>query len=124
MAQAISFICSFCHERIEDCDSPVLVYVVASIAPMHPQVLEGRADVTDLPLPEKIREILLKPRQRREYCAGCFAREFSQPLLDVEGVEVASPEEAKDFLDGAKDRPALLGSEVIEPPPPPSVEGL
>lgn len=108
MAQAISFICSVCHERIEDCLSPVLVYVVASIAPMHPQVLEGPADVTDLPLPEKIREILLKPRQRRDYCVGCFAREFSRPLFDVEGVEVASPEEAKDFLDGVKERPALL----------------
>lgn len=114
MAHGYSFICSVCHERIEDCLTPVIVYVVVSLAPMHPLALSGggQADVTDIPLPLKVRDILLKPRQRRDYCAGCFAREFNLPLADVEGVEVATPEEAKDLLDGAKER-SLNGVEDI-----------
>lgn len=100
--QGASFICSECHQRIEDCNSPIIIYIVASLAPMHPSArVTGTVDLTDMPMPAEIRTVLSKPRQRRDYCVGCFARVFGQPLVDAKGETVALPDEAKLHLDGA-----------------------
>jgi hypothetical protein len=98
MSQATSFTCEHCSERIEDPsattayegDNPVVVYIVAGIAPMHPMALAGKgaADITDFPLPRFLRDLLAQPVARMDMCAECFAEKFSLPMVDKEGKEV------------------------------------
>ena len=79
--QATSFTCSHCLERIEDSDCPVVVYVVAGVAPMHPAVQKGLTDVTGYPLPAIVREILSQPVNRMDFCAKCFGEKLGVPLV-------------------------------------------
>lgn len=92
--QATSFICDDCNCRIEDHDSPVVIYLTAGVVPMHPSVREGSVDVTDHPMPKILRDLLAKPVAREEYCAACFAKKIGHPLLDAEGNEVNLAPEA------------------------------
>lgn len=79
--QATSFTCSHCAERIEDSDCPVVVYVVAGLAPMHPEAQNGTADVTDHPLPAIVRELLSQPVSRMDFCGKCFGEKLNLPLV-------------------------------------------
>lgn len=99
--QGTSFICEHCHERIEDCNSPVIVYIVAGIAPLHPAAQANGVDLTLMPLPAVVREVLAHPHNRMDFCAGCFAEKLGLPLLDEKGEHVAASHEAKVHLDGA-----------------------
>lgn len=97
--QATSFTCSCCNERIEDPssttryegDNPVIVYMVAGVAPMHPQMPKekgGVFDVTDFPMPQIVRDLLAQPVARMEFCPECFAEKLGLPMVDKSGKTV------------------------------------
>lgn len=96
----VSYPCSDCGERIEDTNCPVVVYIVAGLAPIHPMTKAGagQADVTDYPLPQIVRDLLAQPVARQEYCAGCFAKKMGHPLVDANGKVVAKPANAEAYL--------------------------
>jgi hypothetical protein len=91
MPQHVSFTCSDCSERIEDQKSPVVVYIVAGLAPMHPetQAGKGHADVTDHPMPQIVRDLLAQPVARLDFCPGCLGKRLNLPLVDATGKAVA-----------------------------------
>ena len=95
--QHASFKCDHCQERIEDPgtsvypgDCPVVIYLVAGLAPGHPMVLAGKgaADVTDFALPQIVRDLFAQPVARMDWCPECFAEKFGLPMVDKEGKEV------------------------------------
>lgn len=88
MPQNTSFSCSCCDERIEDCDCPVVVYMVAGLAPMHPRTQGGDVDVTDIPMPAIVRELLAQPVSRMDFCPKCLAEKLGLPLVDKDGKTV------------------------------------
>ena len=93
--QGVSYTCSHCIERIEDPsattvyegDCPIVVYMVAGLAPLHPLSIEGKgtADVTDFPMPDIVRELLSLPTARMEFCPECLAEKLGLPMKDAEG---------------------------------------
>ena len=89
--QAISFSCEDCGGRIENKDCPVVVYLVAGLAPLHPatQAGNGHADVTDYPLPQIVRDLLAQPVARMDFCPDCLAKRLNLPLVDADGKAVA-----------------------------------
>ncbi|MGH9422212.1 MAG: hypothetical protein ACRD3J_19705 [Thermoanaerobaculia bacterium] len=103
MAQGTSFICNDCGGRIEDQNCPVVIYVVAGLAPMHPITKGGvsTADVTDYPMPPVVRELFSQPVARMEFCVGCFAARLGQPLIDAAGQVIASSSEAQQYMKAA-----------------------
>lgn len=82
MAQATSFRCDGCGERIEDMVNPVIVYYVTGPAPMHPIITDGGAEVGQFPLSARVRAVLAQKVARRELCAVCHAWEHGDDLLD------------------------------------------
>lgn len=100
MPQAVSYSCSNCDERIEDPgtsvypgDCPVVVYLVAGIAPMHPLAKDGTADVTDFAMPQIVRDLLAQPVARMDFCPECFAEKLGLPMVDKDG-NVVKPRRA------------------------------
>ena len=89
--QAISFSCEDCGERIETKDCPVVVYLVAGLAPMHPSTVAGMgvADVTYHPMPQIARELLARPVPRMDFCPECLAKRLNVPMIDANGETVA-----------------------------------
>jgi hypothetical protein len=81
--QATSFTCSDCNERIEDKECPVIVYMVAGLAPMHPLTVAGKqqADVTDFPMPQIVRDLLAQPVARMDFCPDCLGKRLNLPLV-------------------------------------------
>jgi len=90
MSQAVSFSCSDCQKRIEDMDCPVVCYMVAGLAPLHPLTLDGKgaADVTDFPMPQIVRDLLAQPIARMDFCPECLAEKLNFPMVDKDGKEV------------------------------------
>lgn len=79
----LSFPCQDCGTRVEDTDSPIVVYIVAGLAPMHPvtKAGKGHAEVTDYPMPALVRELLAQPVARMEFCVDCFAKKLDLPMI-------------------------------------------
>jgi predicted RNA-binding Zn-ribbon protein involved in translation (DUF1610 family) len=93
MAQATSFTCEDCGERIEDKECPIVVYLVAGLAPLHPMTKAGAdgkvADVTNFAMPQIVRDLLARPVARMDFCPECFAEKLGLPMVDAEGSEAA-----------------------------------
>ena len=97
--QHTSFKCDHCQERIEDPgtsayegDCPILIYMVAGLAPGHPMVLEGKgaADVTNFAMPQIVRDLLAQPVARMDFCPECLAERLGLPMVDKDG-EIVEP---------------------------------
>jgi hypothetical protein len=97
MSQHPSFTCDHCKERIEDPgtsvypgDCPVVIYMVAGLAPGHPMVLGGKgaADVTDFAMPQIVRDLLSQPVARMEFCPECLSERLGLPMVDAKGKKV------------------------------------
>lgn len=97
--QATSFICEDCGDRIEDETHPVVTYIVAGLAPMHP-VASGQkeADVTDYPMPQILRDLLAKSTARDEMCVACVCERLKHDLVDKNGVILAPWQKAREYL--------------------------
>src|SRR4051812_7316744 len=95
-----SFPCHDCGHRIEDTNSPIVIYVVAGLAPTHEitKAGGGQADITDYPMPPIVRELLSRPVARLEFCVGCFAARMGHPLVDAAGQIVAEPDQAQSYM--------------------------
>jgi len=109
--QHASFKCDHCQERIEDPgtsaypgDCPVVVYMVAGVAPGHPMVLEGKgaADVTDFAMPQIVRDLLAQPVARMDFCPECFADKLGLQMVDAAGEKVKPVPAARGAREDAK----------------------
>jgi hypothetical protein len=82
----VAFKCDSCGCRIEDASSPLVVRVNAGASPGAAAVL----DVTEVPLPRRVRAVLARPSQNLHYCVDCYAWEHGEDLVDVEGAVVVA----------------------------------
>lgn len=95
MAQSASFRCDHCEERIEDPsttsayegDCPIIIYMVAGLAPGHPMVLAGKgvAEVSEFAMPQVVRDLLAQPVARMDFCPECFGEKFGLPMVNADG---------------------------------------
>ncbi len=113
-----SFPCHDCGQRVEDTNSPIVIYVVAGLAPMHPisKAGGGQADITDYPMPPVVRELFGQATARLEFCVGCFAARMGHPLVDAEGQVVAEPQDAQLFMRSSFTPPLeVVAGRVVNP---------
>lgn len=80
----IAFKCDGCGCSIENDGSPLVVRLVVGAVPGAAPVL----DVTDHPLPQRIRDVLARPTQNVHRCVTCYAWEYGEDLVDAEGAVV------------------------------------
>ena len=80
--QGTSMTCDGCGRRIEDLENPVIVYLVAGIAPLHQIVQhpDQSIQLQDYEMPQELRDLFdngnYGKEARVELCAQCFATIF------------------------------------------------
>lgn len=92
MAQYQTFQCDQCGCTIDLDDCPVVSYEVTGIPPgASAKAVDGVLDVTDFPLPARVRALLAQPVARVERCVCCRAWEYQEPLVNAAGEVVLDP---------------------------------
>ena len=87
--QGVSMTCDGCGRRIEDLDNPIVVYVVAGIAPLHPLAAGvERTPLHNFDMPQELRDLFdngsYQHEARAELCARCFGTTFKSKSVGPE----------------------------------------